>query len=187
MKKEGISMRNRAIRTTYLIITDILLINISICLAFYLRFDSHIPEQYFRVYIDNIIILSIIKTGIFFFYRLYKSLWRYASIEELGQIIIGTAAANAATIIYTIMEGNHLPRSIYIIVFMLDILLIGGNRLSYRVLRRLKNGNLKLDSNEKRVLIVGAGDAGAMVIKELKNHTQLNSKPVAIAPAWSTS
>jgi len=64
---------------------------------------------------------------------------------------------------------------------MIDILLIGASRISYRALRRVKNNEYaKGNKEEKRVMVIGAGDAGAMVIREFKNHNQLNSKPVAI-------
>lgn len=170
----------KEIRTIYLIIIDIFLINLAFYLAFYLRFDGILPPEYFPKYLDNILAVTVIKIIVFYYFKLYKSLWEYASIEELVQIIVAAVVANAAVLSYLFIKQIHLPRSIYILVAMIDVMLIGGVRFSYRALRRVNNGDFKISSNKKRVMIIGAGDAGAMVIKELKNHKDLNSRPVAV-------
>ncbi|MDK2821773.1 MAG: hypothetical protein PWP31_1738 [Clostridia bacterium] len=170
----------KEIRTIYLIIIDIFLINLAFYLAFYLRFDGILPPEYFPKYLDNILAITVIKISVFYYFKLYKSLWEYASIEELVQIVVAAVVANAAILSYLFIKQIHLPRSIYILVAMIDVMLIGGVRFSYRALRRVNNGDFKISSNKKRVMIIGAGDAGAMVIKELKNHKDLNSRPVAV-------
>lgn len=173
-------MIQKRIRTTYLIITDVILVNLAFYLSYYLRFDTNIPGEFLEVYLKNLAILTAIKITIYAGFKLYKSLWQYASVDELMQIFLASIVANGAAVVYVTMKGYSLPRSIYVITIILDIMLIGANRLSYRVLRRIKNDKLGFGTIEKRILIVGAGDAGAMVIKELKNHTKLHSKPVAI-------
>lgn len=170
----------KKLRTIYLIIIDIFLINLAFYLAFYLRFDGILPPEYFPKYLDNILAITVIKISVFYYFKLYKSLWEYASIEELVQIVVAAVVANAAILSYLFIKQIHLPRSIYILVTMIDVMLIGGVRFSYRALRRVNNGDFKISSNKKRVMIIGAGDAGAMVIKELKNHKDLNSRPVAV-------
>ncbi|WP_427337959.1 polysaccharide biosynthesis protein [Caloranaerobacter sp. DY30410] len=170
----------KKLRTIYLIIIDVVLINLAFYLAFYLRFDGILPSEYFPKYLDNILAITVIKIFVFYYFKLYKSLWKYASVEELVQIVVATVVANAAVLSYLFIKQIHLPRSIYILVTMIDMMLIGGIRFSYRILRRVKNRDFKISSNEKRIMIIGAGDAGAMVIRELKNHKELNSKPVAI-------
>ncbi|MBN4062954.1 MAG: nucleoside-diphosphate sugar epimerase [Alkaliphilus sp.] len=180
-------MKKRLI-TTILIIFDILLINLAFFCAFYLRFEGKIfgvglGAEQFNTYIYNILIFTAIKIIVFYFFGLYKSLWKYASIEELVQVVTTSFAANAAIISYMVISQQVLPRSIYILAFMLDVIFIGGIRFSYRVARRFKEGGvygLTKSKNIKRVMIVGAGQAGAMVIKELKNHEELRSKPVAV-------
>ncbi|KPU27360.1 nucleoside-diphosphate sugar epimerase [Caloranaerobacter sp. TR13] len=170
----------KKLRTIYLITIDMFLINLAFYLAFYLRFDGVLPPEHFHKYLDNILAITTIKIIVFYYFKLYKNLWKYASIEELVQIVVATVVANAAILSYLFIKQAHLPRSIYILVTMIDMMLIGGVRFSYRALRRVKNRDFKISSNEKRVMIIGAGDAGAMVIKELKNHKDLNSKPVAV-------
>lgn len=169
----------KKIRKLYLIILDIVLINIAFYIALYLRFEGVIEEQYLQVYLQNAIAITIIKVIVLDYFKLYKSLWEYASIEELAKIVIAAIVSNTAVISYLVIKQAHLPRSVYILTAMLDIFLIGGIRFSYRAFRKVKRYDLSRN-DEKRVMVIGAGDAGAMIIKELKNHTELNSKPVAI-------
>ncbi|QZY55564.1 nucleoside-diphosphate sugar epimerase/dehydratase [Crassaminicella profunda] len=177
-------MRKR-IYNVLLLFADGLAINLAFLLAFLLRFDGNFihgaqSAGYFNVYVQNILTFTLIKLIIFYFFGMYNSLWKYASIEELIQVITTSFVAATATLTYTFLMQHHLPRSIYILTFMLDIILIGGIRFSYRAARRIRNNGVGSNKNFKRVMIIGAGQAGALVIKELKNHEELNSIPVAV-------
>ncbi|SDJ86991.1 polysaccharide biosynthesis protein [Natronincola ferrireducens] len=174
-----------------LVAIDAALMNLGFLLAFYIRFDGvlsgKMATQYLPVYLDNAVNLTLIKLGLFYLFGMYKNLWKYASIEEVFQIATTVFVANAGVVTYMMMTQQMLPRSIYILIFLLDILLIGGVRLSYRLTRNMGK-NLKehgfagiiKNKGQKRIMIVGAGQAGAMVIKELRRHEGLHSKPVAI-------
>lgn len=172
-------MQKRA-KVFFLFILDVILINLAYYLALYLRFDGKIDLKYLNVYIDNALIITLLKIAVFYYFKLYRSLWRYASIDELLNVVVASIVANAGVVSLLLARQTFLPRSVYAITTMLDMLLIGGARFSYRALRRV-NGNIHSNGNGfKHVMIIGAGDAGAMVIRELKNHTQLKSRPVAI-------
>ncbi|KAB3529699.1 nucleoside-diphosphate sugar epimerase/dehydratase [Alkaliphilus serpentinus] len=176
MKKKAISM--------LLLFIDIILLNLSIIISFIIRFDgalsSNVASVYIEVYKENAITLTLIKIVIFYVFGMYKNLWKYASIEEMVQIVLTSFTANAGITTYMFITEQRLPRSIYILAFLLDIILIGGIRLSIRATRGFKEGFFLKNKEYKRVMIVGAGQAGAMVIKELKSHDDLHSKPVAI-------
>ncbi|MFZ5968932.1 MAG: polysaccharide biosynthesis protein [Bacillota bacterium] len=177
-------MKNK-IKNILLVLSDGIFLNISFLIAFSLRFDGNIlgnklAMQYLPTYFDNAITITLIKLVIFYGFGLYNSLWRYASIEELVQIFTTSFFATAGTVSYMFIMQQHLPRSIYILTFMADILLIGGIRFSYRILRSVKDRSFGSKKNIKRVMVIGAGQAGALVIKELKNHDELNSKPVVV-------
>lgn len=159
---------------------DIILINLAYILALYLRFDGRIPQFFMESYIDNAIAISLIKIVVFYFFKLYKSIWKFASIDEMIEIILASIVANAIVIAYMTLVQAKLPRSIYLMTPVLDMALIGGIRFSYRALGRVKNGMPREIENYKRILIVGAGSAGSMIIKELRNHQRLNSLPVVI-------
>jgi len=170
----------RRIRTISLVLLDAIIINIDIILALLIRFGFDFNE----IHIENIIMhipqILIIKLIVFAYFKLYKSLWQYASIDELLQIFNGVVVANTLTVTYLfLMRAEGIPRSIVILMGMLDLLFIGASRLSYRILRRAKRKYLVTNKDEKKILIIGAGDAGAMIAKEFNRHIELNSKAVA--------
>lgn len=172
-------MQNKK-RTVLLIFLDIIFINLSYLLALYLRFEGNIEIEYLNVYIDNALFLTIIKVITFYYFKLYKSEWKYASIDELVHVIVACILANAVALSILIIRQAHLPRSVYIITGMFDVAFVGGIRFSIRALRKARQSSIVLRNGYNRIMIIGGGDAGAMVIREYNNHVQLNSKPVAI-------
>lgn len=175
----------KKIKSILLMFVDITAICASFIFAFAIRFDGNfinnpLAIQYFDVLIENILAIILIKMIIFYAFKMYDSLWRYASVEEIVQIVTASFVATTGFVSYFVIQQLNLPRSIYILTFMLDITLIGGIRFSYRAFRKIKSSDIVSSNKFKRVMIVGAGQAGAMVIKELKNHDQLCSKPVVV-------
>jgi FlaA1/EpsC-like NDP-sugar epimerase len=133
------------------------------------------------MFVKYIVLLIIIKIIVLVIFRLYRSLWEYASVEELLNICIAVFVANTAAITYLVLVQSHLPRSVYIMAAVFDLLFIGGIRFGYRALRRVKNKNFLIHSPKtKNVIVIGAGDAGALIVKELKNHLELNYNVVGI-------
>lgn len=170
------------VKVLFLLGLDVLLLHLSYFLAFLLRFEGQIPVNYYQNYKEIMVVLIAIKVFTFFFFKLYKSLWRYASIEELLNICISVVLSNSviiATIIF--VHSSYLPRSIYLISTLLDLIFIGGVRFTYRALRRYKVKNF-VSKNTKlnNVLVVGGGSAGAAVVKELRIHSELNLKVIGI-------
>lgn len=165
-----------------LLIFDILFINLSYFISLYLRFEGDIEVKYLQTYMNNFVTLTIIKLFIFYYFKLYKSVWRYASIGELMNIIVASIVSNTVALSYLFIKQQFLPRSVYVIVTMIDMIFIGGSRFSVRAIRKIKSDGSTLGNGKvyRRIMIVGGGDAGATVIRELNNHTKLNSKPVVI-------
>lgn len=167
-------------KTIRLMLLDIVLINLSYIFALYIRFEGNIEVKYLRAYIDNALLLTIIKLLVVGYFKLYKREWRYASIDELINIVIACVVANTVALSFLVLLQSHLPRSVYVIATMLDIIFIGGIRFSIRAYRRVKNSSIVPRKGYRKIMIIGGGDAGAMVITEYNNHPQLNSKPVVI-------
>lgn len=164
---------------------DILAIHLAFFLAFYIRFEGQVFSGsalgYFSVYLQQALAITVIKLLIFVSFRMYNSLWRYASIEELIQVVMAGVFAGAGTVAYLHLMQVMLPRSILILTVMLDIILIGGIRFSYRSLRTVRDiRSLRGSSHNRRVLIVGAGEVGAQIIRELKTNESLHSTPIAL-------
>jgi len=123
--------------------------------------------------------LTIFNIAIFYMFGLYTSLWTYASIDELMQVFIAAAIGSVGSYPIGLLLHIPLPRSVYIISFMLILLFVGGSRFSYRILRRAKR--IIIPENDKvRVMIIGAGDAGSMVIREMQRHDGFSYMPVVV-------
>lgn len=184
----------RKIRAKLLVLLDVVLINISILFAYLMRFDgdlSSMPYEIKKNIVYVFIAATVVKIVSFALFKLYNSLWRYASIHEMINIVGATFVGNVISMSCvfilrvlaergTVIIEVTVPASLFIIAFLTDIFLIGGSRFAYRVFRRAIKGEVIRFKNCKRVLIIGGGNAGAIIISELKRHTELNSIPVAI-------
>ena len=172
----------KKIRVSMLLLVDMALIFTAYFLSFLLRFELKIQEGDLVNLIRYIPVILLIKIAVFAFFKLYRSLWEYASIDELINIVVAVLLGNTLVISFFALTGySPFPRSIYIMATMKDIIFIGGFRFLYRALRRVKHKDFILrKKKETRVMIIGAGDAGAMIIKELNNHSEMNAAPVCI-------
>ncbi len=168
------------VRKILLLISDIILVNICIYVALVFRFDGNIPKQFIDIFLNSIIYLTVIKISVYYLLGLYRSLWRYASIDEMLQLAFAVSIDGVLTFLFGLFFDTRLPRSVYAIACILTFLLLGGVRLSYRITRRVKNIVIKDRSNVTRVMVIGAGEAGSMVIRELQRHIELESTPVVV-------
>ena len=156
-----------------LVLIDAVLVSAALYIALYLRFDGMIPVKYMLAYRQLVPFFTIVLLLSFYLFGLYNRLWQYASVGELVSI---TASITTATIVNFLILFNSardgsflLPRSVPALHWMATILLIGFSRFSWRFLRGILFKNRK-PGEEKYVLIVGAGDAGATLVRELKQR-----------------
>lgn len=167
---------------------DVLAIQISFFLAFYMRFEKNlftdpVMENYLILYIKVAITVTVFKIMILYFMKMYSLLWKYASFDDFLQIILSSIICTVIFIVYSTLMQEHFPRSIYILTFVFDTILFASVRLSYRVYKSFRDSRsniIQKNQEDKKVLIVGAGNGGAIVIRELKNNPTLRSNPVAI-------
>jgi len=159
------------IRRIFLVSFDVISIIIAAYGSLLLRFNGPIESQYLhRV---NILIGSMILIGlaIFITFRLYHSLWQFASIIELKNIIFASIMSAIANILICELTGNPLPRSCYFIYFLLLVLMVGGSRFIYRFIRLYAaRHNIRVRKEQRpleKVMIIGAGVAGEKVYKEI--------------------
>ena len=164
------------------VLSDITLLSISLFLAYYLRFDLS-AESIPKSFSDNVLMLLVVsvvlKIAVFIPFKLYKSLWRYAGMYELVSVFLASVITNGILFAYIAFVERLAPRSIFVIAGMIDVFFIGGSRLVYRLYRRLVLGRVIKIDNLKRVLVFGAGDAGAMIAKEMELHPELKYKLIA--------
>lgn len=173
-------------RKIFIAFIDCLIITIGLFFALLIRFDGSIPEYYINVYFRSFVVFVAINEIIFYVFRLYKSLWQYASINELMQIFVSTLFGTAASFLFGKILDMEFPDSVYFIFWLITFLFIGGIRFSYRALRRIRRQGIIIHKKEsskeardiKRVMVIGAGEAGSMVIKEMRSHKELGYEPV---------
>ena len=171
------------VRRIVLVITDIILINGSVFLSLIMRFEINIasvPEEYIQKYIVNVIPFTIVTLIIFWCFRMYHSLWQYASIAELYKIVEACVVAELAHLCVTSFMGWMLPRSCYFTSGVFLIVAMSASRFMYRLLRQLIN-EYRHTSEQVKIMIIGAGEATSVLMREISNSRYLdNSKVVCI-------
>lgn len=155
-----------------LIVYDSLAVVFSYFLALWLRFDckfSMIPEEYFQAYIQFIPIYTIVCILVFWSTRLYKSIWRFASYSELLRTIVATIITGGLHIIGITVLFHKMPISYYLFGIVIQFLAVLGIRFSYRFIL-LERGRLqkrRQDVRKHRVMLIGAGAAGQMILRDV--------------------
>lgn len=177
-------------RNSFFFIVDLFLIVISVLASFTLRLElGSLFVYYFPQAIRMAILAVLIKPIVFYFFGLYRRLWAYASIRELVIVVLGVTASSVPLFV-AVQTMNALqatrpdylgfPRSVIIIDWLLSLALIGGFRFSYRYFAESRStaSTNSHRSGGRRVAIIGAGDAGALVVREIQKNPQLNLEPI---------
>jgi FlaA1/EpsC-like NDP-sugar epimerase len=164
------------------LVADAGLIALAWWLAFELRFDQGVPRYYDTLFRRTILIVVAIKLVVFVLFRFYDRWWRYVSIRDMWSAVRGVTAASlvASLTVYFFSPVTQvrLPRSVAVMDWLLLLGLIAGTRLLARsVIERPGTG---IVARGKEVLIVGAGDAGQLVIREMQRNRQLGYTPIGI-------
>ena len=154
-------------KQTVQLLMDVLLITAAVSVALFLRFEGNIPPLYLARLGFNLPPAVLIHLAVFFLFGLYRRLWRYASLHELKLIASAVFLGAVGTFAFGVFSGQMLPRSVYIIYCLLLLLLMGASRISLRILYGKLQENSR-GGQRRNVLIIGAGDAGVMVARELK-------------------
>jgi|Deesub1362A_J573_1020465.scaffolds.fasta_scaffold04824_1 FlaA1/EpsC-like NDP-sugar epimerase len=176
------------IRNRLILLGDLILIVTSVLASFALRlelgarFIEFVPQALFMVGLA-----LVVKPIIYHFFGLYRRYWVYASTQELKLIATATASASVVVALVVMLAialrllPATFPRSVVLIDWLLSVLSVGGLRLAIRLIA--ESGQLSQKSDGfgagRRVVVVGAGDAGALVVREMQRNPQLHMLPVA--------
>lgn len=172
---------NSYIRKSILLILDIILIGAALLSAYFLRFEGYLGS-YFEQYQDVVVFVIIIYIFSNWLFGLYRKMWRYASIQELLGIFWSTTLSALLTYLLFWVLDTKIPRSVLLMTWIISVFFVGGSRFTYRVFRERQNRvrNHKIFFNKKRLMIVGGGDAGANLVKELVQNPNSHYIPVVI-------
>ena len=159
-----------------LMVYDFIAVIVSFGIALWLRFDckvTSVEPQYLTNYTKTIIIYALFCLVVFWFLRLYKSIWRFASYSELMRVILATVVTG---VIYTgslLIINLHMPVSYYVIGITVQFIATLGIRFFYRFVLLLR-GRTNNEVQKKNVMIVGAGSAGQMLFRDIKHAKETN-------------
>ena len=179
----GIRPRPRMhIRNRYVFLGDLALIIVSVMGSFALRLDAEQLPFYFPAIMIMMAVALLAKVPVYYAFGLYRRLWVYASTSELRLITVAVTTASVLTsslMLLLISFGwilPGMPRSSLGIDWLLSLVLIGGSRFALRILA--EQSAAPRNGKSRKVLIIGAGDAGALVVRELQKTSQLNLLPI---------
>ena len=175
-------------------IVDVLLLAAALYDAFLIRFEFNIPPFYLDLFLRMLPYVIVTKIACLYFFDLYRGMWRYTSISDLLNII---KAATASSLLITLfiafkMRFIGYPRSVFIIDCFLTILFIAGFRLLVRLFferlaREKSNKSMpqqfmslfkRYPKSVKKLLIIGAGDCGEKILREIRDNSSLNLKVI---------
>ncbi len=147
--------------------------------AFLLRFDFLIPEHYLQLrYVAWLLPLVVVRTVAFAHLGLFQGLWRYTGAHDLENLVKATALSTALLALGVLFTSRGFPRSVIIMEFLLALTSVGGLRFAVRAMARWADETSER-GEQKRLLIVGAGDSGEALLRELGRNLSHRYAPVA--------
>ena len=164
-------------RRAPIVVIQLALIGLSYWLAFQLRFDSRPPDWASAALQHTLPWLILIRGLTFLPFRLYEGLWKYTGLYDLEALIGGVLVSSGLFTIFLLSPfGAHsFPRSVIVIDALLVTMMLGGMRMARRVLADFTGVRT---ASSRRVLVYGAGDAGQMIVREMRNKRSFGSAPV---------
>lgn len=172
-------LKNRII---LLIIIDIFIIQIASFVGLFLRFDFSIeliPDRYLNWAVNYTVFNTILTIIIFVLCKLYRSVWHFASTTELLNIIIACTFSTICMLIGTRLIKYNMPRSYYVIYFFSMVIMVACIRFFYQIINVIQDQRKRMNAyGMKNIMVVGAGRAGSIIVKELQNSVHLTHQNV---------
>ena len=165
-----------------LMLYDFVTIVFSYFCGLWLRFDfrfTQIPEVYLKVYYKFIVPFTIVCLAVYWFLKLYRSIWRFASYNELTNIIVANIICGIFNYTVTRIFGARMPSSYHLVGFLLQLIFCAAIRFSYRFVLMIKRQWLN-NKNSTRAMLIGAGDAGMTILRDVNKNYESNSRIVCI-------
>lgn len=183
IKNKRASIEHWKVVTFYLLAYDVIAINAAYFLGLWLRFDfrfSHIPEEYISAFLKFAPFYTVFSIIVFYVLRLYQSIWRFASFSELNRILAASFVTSLFQLVGITVFVHRMPISYYVVGTMLQFLLMVAVRFAYRYILLLRNRRQKNVKASRNVMIIGAGAAGQVILRELLNAKESELKPCCL-------
>ena len=183
MKKKQLYWNPKPVRIAFLIVLDALLINVSSILTLLMLKDFNwgqmMKQPYWEIIVNYSIISTVVTILIFIPFKLYNSLWQYASVDELMHIVLAGALVSLIKFVFNQIKGiNLFPVSYPLISGILLIAFIGVSRIGYRIIR--SKIRAESPSAQARTLLIGGGNAGATVLREFQTSVRSTNHVVCV-------
>lgn len=187
MKNKGVmGLEHWKLIALYLLIYDIVTINLSYFIGLWLRFDlqySKIPSEYLMAFIKFAPFYTVFSIIVFYMMHMYNSLWRFASFNELTSIMMATVVTGTAHVVGITLFVRRMPIAYYVFGICAQFIFTTGIRFGYRFvnLERAKREKTEKSAHVKHhVMVIGAGAAGMTVLRELHNSRELTSRACCV-------
>lgn len=187
MKSKGfMGLEHWKLIALYLLIYDIVTVNLSYFIGLWLRFDlqySKIPSEYLMAFIKFAPFYTAFSIIVFYMMHMYNSLWRFASFNELTSIMMATVVTGTAHVVGITLFVRRMPIAYYVFGICAQFIFTTGIRFGYRFvnLERAKREKAEKSAHVKHhVMVIGAGAAGMTVLRELHNSRELTSRACCV-------
>jgi FlaA1/EpsC-like NDP-sugar epimerase len=171
--------RNRVVH----LLIDACLVALAWYLAFALRFDFEIPNRYEEVLGKTLLLVVALKVGVFVLFGFYNHWWRYVSIRDIWSVARGVVVASLLVFVVIFLidpvENVRLPRSVIVVDTLLLLAFVTGTRLLARTIME-RPSRRALVTRGKEAIVVGAGDAGQLILKEMQKNRALAYTPIGL-------
>lgn len=159
-----------------MLLSDALLISASFYAAYMLRFNTlQLDEYYMRQILYSLPLVLVVRVVVFTFMGLYRGMWRFVGMRDFIVIVKAVTLSSVLSVglLFIVFRLESFPRSVFIIDWLILLMLIGGSRFAYRLYREgwFKKGN-GASGGEKNILIVGAGRAGELILREIQGSSR---------------
>ncbi|HEY5694015.1 MAG TPA: nucleoside-diphosphate sugar epimerase/dehydratase [Gaiellaceae bacterium] len=162
------------------LLVDAAIVALSWWLAFSLRFDNKWPIYYVTLFRRTILIVIAIKLVVFIAFGFYNRWWRYVSVRDMWAtargVVVACLVADVTVYLVSPVHGVRLPRSIAAVDLLLTLAFVAGSRLLARTM--IERPGLMMVARGKEVIVVGAGDAGRLIVQEMQRSRMLNYAPI---------
>ncbi len=180
LSRKFLGMQHWQMISGLLVLYDILAVNLSYFLALWIRFDctySRIGRTYMNAWLSFAGFYTVVCLLVFWLLRLYKSVWRFASFNELSRVLLSSVITGAFHVVGITFMYRRMPIAYYCIGIFLQTGMVLGVRFSYRFILLMKS---KKGSPRGRVMIIGAGAAGQMILREIQAAREIQDKVCCI-------